>query len=149
MTHVARSDTILLVEDEVIIAMARELGLRRLGYAVAIAHSGEDAVRLALGAEPPRLVIMDIDLGRGIDGAEAARRIQAQRRIPILFLSSRSQGEYADRIGNIEHCGYVVKSSTDAALHASLKAAIGEPSPAPAEADRGLPTETCNSYTST
>ncbi|MDA8426133.1 MAG: response regulator [Treponema sp.] len=145
MADAAPSGTILLVEDEVIIALARALGLRRLGYRVLVAYNGEAAVRIALGAEIPGLILMDIDLGQGIDGAEAARRILARRRVPILFLSSRNQDEYVDRIGKIDYCDYVVKSSTDCALHAALKAAIGEPSPARAEVRRNLPSEALTS----
>jgi CheY-like chemotaxis protein len=142
------SRTILLVEDEVIIALARALGLRRLGYAVMIAYNGEDAIRIALGTKALSLVVMDIDLGRGIDGADAASRILAKRRIPILFLSSRNQAEYADRIENTAYLGYVVKSGTDAALHAFIKAAIGQPSLSQADAHRNLPSEACACYTS-
>ena len=67
--------TILLVEDEVFIAMAQEKKLADFGYNVITAVTGEEAVTLACGDTRIDLILMDIDLGRGIDGTEAARQI--------------------------------------------------------------------------
>lgn len=54
---------------------------------------------------------MDIDLGRGIDGTEAATRILEQRRVPIVFLTSHAEREVVDRVKGITRYGYVVKNS--------------------------------------
>lgn len=83
--------TILLVEDEVIIALAELNTLNRLGYEAVIADSGEKAIKLAAENATISLVLMDINLGAGIDGTEAARRILAARNLPIVFLTSHSE----------------------------------------------------------
>lgn len=113
------SDTgkkILLVEDEALIAMDEEQTLSRSGFAVVTALTGEEAVRLI--AEDPAidLVLMDIDLGFGMDGTEAARRILAGRELPIVFLTNHCEREMVDRVRNITRYGYVLKSAGEFVL---------------------------------
>ncbi len=115
---------VLLVEDEAIIAFEEASQLRSFGYEVITAGHGEEAVRLAskeLGAD---LVLMDIDLGEGIDGAETARRILADRGIPIVFLTSHSERETVERVRNISRYGYVMKDAGAFVLQASLETAF-------------------------
>lgn len=116
--------TLLLVEDEAIIAMAEAAMLRKNDYAVLLAESGEQAV--ALASLDPRidLVLMDIDLGRGMDGTVAARNILACRDIPIVFLSSHTEPGVVEKTEGITSYGYVVKNSGDTVLLASLKMAF-------------------------
>ncbi len=64
---------ILLVEDDNIQVLSTVARLKRFGYAVIAASSGEESIRTAAGSEHIDLILMDIDLGRGIDGIEAAR----------------------------------------------------------------------------
>ena len=72
--------TILVVEDEALIALAERRALESFGYAVLTVPDGEKAVETALGNPDVDLVLMDIDLGRGMDGTEAARRILEDRK---------------------------------------------------------------------
>ncbi|HNU93016.1 MAG TPA: response regulator, partial [Spirochaetota bacterium] len=108
--------TILLVEDEVIIAMTTKALLEDNGYEAIEAHNGEDAIRLAEENPSIDLVLMDIDLGRGIDGTEAARLTLESREIPIVFLTSHSEREMVDRVKHITRYGYVIKNSGDFVL---------------------------------
>lgn len=116
--------SILLVEDEAIIALAEKAGLEARGFAVRHVLSGEAAARVALGPDAPDLVLMDIDLGAGIDGTEAARRILAERDLPVVFLSSHTEPEIVDRTEAIGSYGYVVKNSGMTVLEASIKMAF-------------------------
>jgi PAS domain S-box-containing protein len=115
---------ILLVEDEAIIAMAEAETIKRSGYAVVIAVSGESAVELAQSDAAVSLILMDIDLGRGIDGTEAARRILAKRNLPIVFLTSHSEREMVEKVRGITRYGYVIKNSGDFVLQASIEMAF-------------------------
>ena len=108
--------TILLVEDEGIIAMTGAKTIEGFGYRVIIANSGEKAVRLALDDKSIRLILMDINLGKGIDGTEAARQILSKRTIPIVFLTSHSEKDYVERVKEITRYGYVIKDSGDVVL---------------------------------
>jgi PAS domain S-box-containing protein len=116
--------TILLVEDEVVIAMDEKIALERCGYRVAIVNSGERAI--AAFAEPNSidLVLMDIDLGEGIDGTEAAKRILDEREIPIVFLSSHTEPEIVNKTATISSYGYIVKNSGITVLDASIRMAF-------------------------
>lgn len=116
---------ILLVEDEAIIAMAEAGLLRRSGYEVRIVQSGEAAIAAVDGSDgPPDLILMDVDLGRGIDGTETASSILARHDVPVLFLSSHTDREMVERTERISSFGYVVKNSGDTVLLTSIKMAF-------------------------
>ncbi len=83
--------TILLVEDEALIALAERRTLERYGFRVRTAADGEGAVEAA-AARDVDLVLMDINLGTGIDGTEAAKRILAARDLPEGFDPESSPG---------------------------------------------------------
>lgn len=116
--------TILLVEDEVLIAMAQEKKLAAFGYNVITAGSGEEAVSLACGDTTIDLILMDIDLGKGIDGTEAARQILDCMDIPVVFLSSHTEPEVVEKTEKITSYGYVVKNSGPTVLATSIKMAF-------------------------
>jgi PAS domain S-box-containing protein len=116
--------TILLVEDEALIAAAEAQAISDFGYEVIMAHSGEEAVGIA-GSDPGiDLVLMDIDLGAGIDGPEAAQRILAQMNVPIVFLTSHSEREMVEKVRGITRYGYVIKNSGDFVLKSSIEMAL-------------------------
>lgn len=116
---------ILLVEDEAILAMTTRRQLEKAGYRVTIASSGEEAVEQVCKEKVPvDLVLMDIDLGSGLDGTEAAREILKANDIPVLFLSSHTEQEVVSRTEQITNYGYVVKNSSFTVLDASIKMAF-------------------------
>lgn len=120
----AATKTILLVEDEAIVAMAEKSQLERFGYGVITANSGERAVELAKGNSVIDAILMDIDLGKGMDGTQAAQNILMDRDIPIVFVSSHTEPEVVKKTENITSYGYVVKSSSITVLDASIKMAF-------------------------
>ena len=87
---------ILIAEDETIIRLDLRDVLERAGHDVcAEARDGEEAVALALSAEP-ELAILDVKMPK-LDGIEAARRILAERPIPIVMLTAYGQLELVAR----------------------------------------------------
>ncbi len=117
--------TILLVEDESIIALREISQLEGAPYRVLHALDGRQAVQIALeGAVPIDLILMDIDLGEGIDGTEAAKEIHKKIDVPILFLSSHTEKEIVQKTEKISSYGYVVKNSNFTVLDASIKMAF-------------------------
>lgn len=116
--------TILLVEDEVIIAMTEKMALEKYGYTVITTNSGEEAVEVFTKNNDIDLIIMDINLGRGIDGIQAAKIILKTRDIPLLFLSSHTEPEVVEKTEKITSYGYVVKNSSLTVLDASIKMAF-------------------------
>lgn len=115
--------TILLVEDESIIALAEAMTLKKCGYIVITAATGEKAVEIVAENSDISLVLMDINLGAGIDGTEAAQLILKKRDIPILFLSSHTEREVVEKTENITSYGYIVKNSGETVLLTSIKMA--------------------------
>lgn len=78
---------ILVVDDESLIAMALHDQLEYLGhYVVGTASTGSEAVSMA-SEHLPDLVLMDVHLEGGIDGLEAAARINEIRPTPVIVLT--------------------------------------------------------------
>jgi CheY-like chemotaxis protein len=116
--------TILLVEDEAIIALTEKMTLEKYGYRVITARTGEEAVATVEKTPAIDLILMDINLGTGIDGTEAAAIILRQRDIPVVFLSSHTEPEVVAKTEKITSYGYVVKDSSGTVLDASIKMAF-------------------------
>lgn len=115
---------LLLVEDEAIIALDERQRLEREGYRVSAVSNGEEAVALVATDESIALVLMDIDLGDGIDGIEAARRIMANGMRPIIFLTSHREPEIVERVQAVTRYGYILKNSGTFALVQAIRVAL-------------------------
>jgi PAS domain S-box-containing protein len=115
---------LLLVEDEAIIALNEARMIEQHGYEVETVHSGKQAVETATTEPEIVLVLMDIDLGRGMDGTEAARRILETQDIPIVFLSAHAEREFVERVKQITNYGYVLKNSGEFVLIESIEKAF-------------------------
>jgi PAS domain S-box-containing protein len=116
--------TILLVEDEAILAMTEKMQLEKYGYAVKTVNTGEKAIEAVKTIPEIDLVLMDINLGDGIDGTEAAEIILKDHDIPIVFVSSHTEREVVEKTEKITSYGYVVKNSSMTVLDASIKMAF-------------------------
>ena len=117
------SKRILLVEDEALIALNEAQMLKKHGYEVVTAYNGEKAVELVNNDPEISLILMDIDLGKGMDGPEAAEKILDQYELPIVFCTSHSEKEYVDRVKKITNYGYVLKNSGEFVLIESINMA--------------------------
>ena len=90
-----RAPLVLVADDYPDAQWAYGLWLRRAGYRVAFASSGEEAVMLARELRPDA-VIMDLCL-RGSDGSAATRQIRAApggADVPILAVTGYAGPEY-------------------------------------------------------
>jgi len=115
---------ILLVEDETINARLGKRTLEKHGFEVIHANTGEGAVS-AVESEPGiDLILMDIDLGPGIDGTAAAEIILKDNDIPLVFLSSHTEPEIVEKTEGITSYGYIVKNTGETVLLASMKMAF-------------------------
>jgi DNA-binding LytR/AlgR family response regulator len=81
---------ILIVEDDMIIAANISLQLSKLGYEVTgIESRGEDAVNHAIENRPD-IILMDIQLKGGMNGIDAAKKIQEKTAIPLIYLTANA-----------------------------------------------------------
>ena len=100
---------VLIVEDQRIIAKALEKRLEGMGYIVAgLAANGADGVRDALALRPD-IVLMDISLGTGMDGIDAAEQVRNQADIPIVYLTAYSDPGTFERAKLTAPFGYILK----------------------------------------
>lgn len=124
MTDTVAVRRLLLVEDDTITALAEKALLERAGFAVTRAATGEQAVEAVGNGESFDLILMDIDLGSGIDGTEAATRILALRELPLVFLSGHIEPDIVAQTEGITSYGYVVKNTGETVLLASIRMAF-------------------------
>ncbi len=89
---------VLIVEDELFVAMHLESVLEEIGYEIsAVLPTGESALDEFARLQPD-IVLMDINLGRGIDGITAAQRIRATSDVQIIFVSAYSDAATRNRV---------------------------------------------------
>jgi len=116
--------TILLVEDDMIVALTEKNSLEKNGYNVRIARSGEEAISIFKKKNAIDLVLMDIDLGEGINGAAAAEIILKDNEVPLIFLSGKPESEAAKLIGKLPCCGFVSKKAGTGVLNETIKTVL-------------------------
>lgn len=83
--------TILIVEDEPLVAFDNELRVVDAGYRVAATVDTEAEAIAVLQREPIDLVLADVNLSRGGSGVEVAR-VASERNIPVLFATGTCPG---------------------------------------------------------
>lgn len=116
--------TILVVEDERIIADDIRATLVALGYNVPhIASTGEDAIRKAVEIKPD-LVLMDIILKGQIDGIKAATHIKNNYNIPVVYLTSHSDEATFKRARESGPFGYILKPFDERDLRTTIEMAL-------------------------
>ncbi|MGA2142716.1 MAG: PAS domain-containing protein [Brevinematales bacterium] len=115
--------TILLVDDDELVSLSGKILLENEGYRVIAVNTGEGAV---IAADIPGidLILMDINLGAGMDGAQAAGLILEKHDLPLIFLSSHIEPEIVEKTASITSYGYINKSSGDIVLLVSIKMAF-------------------------
>ncbi len=118
----AKSATVLIVEDDNKTSSLISLYLRQEGYESAVAPDGVEALKLARTLNPV-LVILDLMLPL-LDGWEVCRKIREFSDVPILMLTAR--GEEFDRVLGltIGADDYVVKPFSPRELIARVKAML-------------------------
>ncbi len=119
-----KPSTILVVEDERIIATDLRGSLQDLGYKVpAIASSGESAIELVEKYHPD-LILMDIFLDGEMTGIEAADRINLHHDIPVIFLTAFSDTTIIDQAKLTGPYGYLLKPFDDREVRTSIEIAL-------------------------
>ncbi|HUX49571.1 MAG TPA: PAS domain S-box protein [Spirochaetia bacterium] len=117
------ANKVLIVDDEAIVSLYTASVLNANGYATTAVYTGEQAVELVRNDIDISLVLMDIDLGHGIDGTETATRILGCRELPIVFLTSHAEKEMVERVRHITRYGYVLKNSGEFVLLEAIQMA--------------------------
>lgn len=119
-----RDKTILIVDDDRIIAMAEASFLIKNGYNALTAGTGEEVFEILDSGAVCHMVLLDIDLGNGMSGPEIAEKILKIRDIPIVFVTSHTEGDMIERVKHIKKYGYVVKNSGDFVILSAIEMAF-------------------------
>lgn len=114
---------VMIVEDELILAMDLEDILTGAGYVVVgVAADMHEAVALA-GRELPDLALMDINLARGTNGVETARLLRQRFDIPSLFVSGSLDPKMRAGAADCRPIGFVQKPFCETDVLQSLAGA--------------------------
>ena len=106
---------ILVIEDEILIALGLELLAEDAGYEpLGIATTAEDAIELARSR--PEAAIVDIQLADGSTGVDMARRLTAQG-TAVLFMTANPRRIPEDFAGAL---GVVAKPYTERSVSEAL-----------------------------
>jgi CheY-like chemotaxis protein len=117
-------ESILLVEDDDIIARVEDWRLKNLGYAVCgRATTGAEAMELVVNKKPD-LVLMDINIKGNIDGIETAKMIRKGFNIPVIYVTSQSDGATLKRAKETKPDGFIIKPFDDNDLRVAIELAL-------------------------
>lgn len=123
-TEAPDTPSVLIVEDEMVVAADLENSLKRSGYRVTgIAGTGRQAVRLA-EQSCPDLVLMDIQLKGPMDGVAAADEIHRRWQIPVVFVTANTNEETFARAKAAAPYGYLMKPFRIQELNATIRVAL-------------------------
>jgi len=112
---------IMVVEDEIIIALDVKNRLESIGYFVcSVIPSAEEALQ-AISEQKPDLILMDIVLKGDMDGMQAAETIVKDYNIPVIFLTSYSDDKTIELALKITPLGILVKPFNEIDLKQKLE----------------------------
>lgn len=116
--------SILVVEDEGLIAIDLKRKLEQAGYVVPlIADSAEDAIA-AVERHRPNLVLMDIRLRGEQDGIQTAEQIRRMFQLPVMYVTAHADRETLERAKITEPFGYIVKPFHSVDFRAQIEMAL-------------------------
>jgi DNA-binding response OmpR family regulator len=123
----SQNHAILVVEDEPSIASFIAMYLKRAGFAVRVATTGEGAIEQAAAAAPS-LVVLDLMLP-DLDGIDVCRRLRQRSDVPILMLTARDDD--VDKIIGLEVGAddYLTKPFNPGELVARVKSILRRSNP--------------------
>ncbi len=121
---VSSTATVMVVEDEAMVALALASILQTFGFNVIGPCASAEAALAAASAQRPDLVLMDINLRGGIDGIEAARRLSDAYGVQVVFVTGQGDPKTRERADQIGHAGYLVKPYRPAQLEKTIRAAL-------------------------
>jgi CheY-like chemotaxis protein len=122
--HNPNGCSVFIVEDEAIISMDLETRLLLMGYdVIGSASSGEETLRF-LEVTQPELILMDVNLGKGMDGVALSQMIRAKYDLPCLFVTAYNDDSTIARATLSSPLGYLSKPFSDRELKAAIEIGI-------------------------
>jgi signal transduction histidine kinase/DNA-binding response OmpR family regulator len=116
--------TIVIVEDEIIIAEDLKITLRNLDYKVIGPYSEGQSLIDEIDSLSPDLILMDIMLNGDLSGIETAEIIQQKHDIPIIYVTAYANSKILQQVKKTNPFGYIVKPFEERELHATIELAF-------------------------
>jgi len=116
--------TILVVEDEPIVALELKTELEKLNCEVLGMLTTKKDVLESINKQVPNIIMMDIKLGRTENGIDIVQEIQKTKDIPILYLTAFSDDETMRRAFSTNPIGYIVKPFKTQELKTNIQLAM-------------------------
>ncbi len=117
---------ILIVDDDRTTASVMKLYLKEFDYKVSgIATNGIEAIEMTRKLEP-HLVLMDIRLGKGMDGIDAAEIINKHFGTPIVYVTAYAEDATLERAKLTEPAGYINKPLRDKDLRTTIEIVLSK-----------------------
>lgn len=104
-----KNNTILIVEDEMIIAANISLQLTHLGYEVTGIIPRAEEVLPIIRQHIPDILLMDINLKGNLDGIEVVQLIQKEYKIPVIYLTANSDEAHFNRAKTTNPYAFISK----------------------------------------
>lgn len=115
---------VLIVEDNLIVAMDIKNAIIEFGYNVTGMVSNEIDVLKSISLTEPNIIITDISLNDKKDGIEIIRSIQQTKNIPVIYLTGKEDDETVNRALSTCPCGYLIKPFNRTELKSTVKLAL-------------------------
>lgn len=116
--------TILIVEDEQLVARDLKNLLEVMGFHVPAIFSCSDEVLQFIENIVPDLILMDIKLEGELDGIDTAEQIKKHIDVPIVFLTAYPEEQYFDRAKHVNPAGYLLKPFEERELEITISLAL-------------------------
>lgn len=115
---------VVIVEDEVIIAMDMQQCLEEFGYIVDDVCNNADDALLCIKSYKPDVVLLDIKLEGDKDGTEIAEIIQDELKIPVIYVTAHSDEQTLQSAQVTRPYGYIIKPVDENQLNSAIKIAL-------------------------
>ena len=116
--------SILLVEDDNLLAKIAETRLRSLGYGLCgRATTAAEAMEIVVNYKPD-LVLMDITIKGDVDGIETADMIKRGFNIPVVYLTSHSDDALLKRAKATRPDGFITKPYNEDKMRIAIELAL-------------------------
>ena len=117
-------NTILFIMDQSEIDPTLQKQLQFLGYSILISNSMLEGIRILKEYSSVDLIIIDLDMKKGLDGLEIAEMILEYRDLPIIFMSDKTDEDIVYQIEDVKSYGFIIKNSPAAVFHTSIRMAL-------------------------
>ena len=115
--------SIMIIEDEAIVAMDLESRLRKMGYAVSGIYGDSDNAINYLSIHTPDLILCDINIHGELDGIAVASYVRENKKVPLIFVTALSDRGTLERAKKALPYGYIVKPYEDSDLISAIEMA--------------------------